>query len=270
MPELQKEYNAVSLNKSFEGLRLFNVSQTYPLLVKVIDLATNVKLAKDRDKIAKKLLSFTKAIENFHFINSAIAQTQANVVEMFYADKCAQEVEPDQVLGFMESVIVELNTTKLVTYKEFAPNFTNVNYESDFTLIYYIADRINDYAMRDTNRSGVYNPDKKILKRNHNIDHLIAQSKAQYGFELDGESIHSIGNLLVIDSKLNSSLGNVHIEQKIAILKAESHLLPEVKVLVNQWSDASWDTAKEAALHISKRSEELASRCFKQVFQVKM
>ena len=44
LTELQNEYNAQELNRSFDALKLFGVSQTFPLIIKVIRAIEYLKI----------------------------------------------------------------------------------------------------------------------------------------------------------------------------------------------------------------------------------
>jgi hypothetical protein len=268
--ELQKEYNAEKLNRSFDAINLFSVAQSYPVFVKVMDLVANISDEKKRNGAAKRLIEFVRALENFHFINSAVTQKQANTVEAFYADVCKQEVKPEEVIDFMESVVKNLREQKLASKEEFIASFANVNYESDFVLTYYINDRLNNQYLDDSNIQKIYNPDRKILKRNFNIDHLISQSSNNYSFEIDEDTTHNIGNLIVIPMHINSSLLDVHIEEKLARLRDETTTLPEVKVLIDEWENKNWETAEEIQNNIKERALRMGSQCFDEVFSVRM
>lgn len=266
--ELQKEYYAERLNRSFDGISLFSVAQSYPLLVKVMDLVSNIENESDRNSAAKELIYFVELIENFHFINSAVTQKQANTVESFYAEVCTSEIKPEEVTGFMKLVINNLSTQKLATKEEFIASFMNLNYENDFILTYYISDRLNNHYLDDSNQQIIYNPDRKILKRNYSIDHLISQSGKNYNVEIDEDLIHNIGNLLVIPVHLNSRLGNVHIEEKIAVLCEETMTLPEVKTIVDEWEGMNWDSLENIQTNILERARKIAEQCYDDVFKI--
>lgn len=266
--ELQKEYNAEALNRSFDAINLFSVAQSYPVFVKVMDLVANIQDEEARNKAAKKMISFVRALENFHFINSAVVQKQANTVEVFYADVCEQNILPESVGDFMEQVVQNLREQKLASKGEFVVNFKDINYESNFLLTYYINDRLNNQYLDESNLQKIYNPDRKILKRNFNIEHLVSQSDSEYSFEIDEDTTHNIGNLIVIPMHVNSSMLNIHIEEKLARLRDETTTLPEVKVLLDEWSDKEWGTLEAVQENVKERAARMAEQCYDEVFRV--
>ena len=102
---------------------------------------------------------------------------------------------------------------KRVKIDEFSEKFTQINYEDDFRLVYYIYDRMNNFDKRGGQYVGIYNSDTKTLKKNFNIDHLIAQDSSEYNFNSEDieEFLHNIGNLLVMSCHSNFGFNNKNV-----------------------------------------------------------
>ncbi len=263
-----KEYNAQLLNGVFDALSLFGVTQTYPLVIKSLTELTLINDSNEREKLADKLSVFLQSLEKYHFINSAIAQRPGNEVEKYYADKCGERINNSEDLKVFFKTITDDLRSKRVAKEEFPKKFSEVDYKKDFTLIYYIYDRMNNHGRIGGQRVEIYNPDKKILKRNFNIDHLISQNMSAYDFnvsDLGEETLHNIGNLLVTSLHTNSELGNKHIKDTFDILSRKEKL-PEVEKLIEEWKDKEWKTVNDARKNIEERGKKLGERAFNEVW----
>lgn len=267
-----KEYNAQSLNRAFDALSLFNVSQTYPVVIKCLTALLSISKDEQREKSALKLLSFIQVLEKYHFINNAVSQRPGNEVEKYYADKCGEQIKNATDLDtFMKGIIDGLKE-KLVSFEEFSGRFAELNYENDFLLIYYIHDRLNNQDNKGGQYINIYNPDRKIIRKNFNIEHLVARDLSEYEFDLDElseDTVHNIGNLLVISFHTNSSqeLGNKQIKAKFKVLKTKE-AIPEVKRFVEEWKSKSWNSLKAIQKNIADRAESLAQRAYQDVWKL--
>lgn len=264
----KKEYNAQSLNRVFDALSLFGVTQTYPIIIKSMSAISSVHNLKVKEKLAEKFLTSVEAIEKYHFINNAIAQRPGNEVEKYYADKCYEEIKTEKDINTFFNNINQDLSKKIVPKEEFIGRFTELNYEDDFILIYYIYDRMNNQEKKGGQYLNIYNPDKKILKRNYNIEHLIAQNTKEYDSILKdskGDVLHNIGNLLVVSLHTNSMLGNKHIKDKFKILK-EKEKLPEAHRFIKDWECKNWSSLDDINKNIIKRAETLGEKAYKEIW----
>lgn len=265
-----KQYNYEDLNRCFEALKLFKVSQVYPVIVKALTHLSSIPELEEKDRLAKKFLNFVKTLETYHFINNAIAQRPGNEVEKNYADRCSEKIKNGEDLSnFFKNVISDLT---LVKRSEFVERFTEINYENDFILIYYIYDRL--YNRKDSVRKGgqfikIYNPNKSILKKNFNIEHLIPQKLSpEYNFTLEeiGEDlIHNIGNLLIISSHTNPQIGNAYITKKFSLIKEKEQLSPILNT-IKELSEKDWSSVKSIKENINKRSESLGKIAYDKIW----
>lgn len=261
----RNEYNARSLHRTLEAQRLFGVSQGYPLLTKTFLILSGVKDPEKRKKISEKILSFCQAIEKFHFLNYAVSQRPGNQIEDYYASKCKIPLSAKNIADFLKEVTVELRKEKIVGEAEFSEKFSELSYGTDSTLVYYIYDRLNNQNRKGGQYVSIYNPDKKLLRRNFDIDHLISQDATNYDFSEEEivDYIDSIGNLLVISKHTNGSLQNKNISEKLTALKElESHNLPEAEILVSDWKDLEWSPVNQVILNIKTRTTSLAGRVY--------
>jgi hypothetical protein len=256
-----KEYYADELNRSLDAINLFRISQVYPIIIKTLTFLVDINDHEKKEKLTKKFLDFIKVIEKYHFINNAVSQRPGNEVEKYYTEKCSKKINSkEELVNFFDEVTSDLKR-KLVLREEFIGRFGEINYQNDFSLIYYIYDRLNNKERKGGQYIKIYNPDKKIIKRNYNIDHLISQDSSRYDFnfsDLSDDMLHNIGNLLVISMHTNSELGNRPIEEKFKILR-EKETLPEVNNFVKNWEKKEWNSLKNIQENINQRTKDLGS-----------
>lgn len=265
------EYNAKTLSRTLDALQLFSVTQAYPLIVKLMIILGPIKNADDKKKISEKFLEFLQVLEKFHFINYAVSQRPGNQVEKYYADKCKMEINEENISELVKVIISELRKEKLVGKEEFYEKFSEISYINDSSSIYYIFDRLNNYGRKGGQYIDLYNPDRKLLRRNFDIEHLISQNLDNYNFddEAVGEYLDNIGNLLVISKHTNGSVQNITIADKLKVFQEkEIQNLPEVKLLLDEWKSKRWDTGEQMINNIKDRAKLLAERAYNIVWKI--
>ncbi len=83
--------------------------------------------------------------------------------------------------------------SKLAGPEEFVSRFTDLSYSSDsIGIISYVFDRINNFGLETGTRVRIFNPDQKVLRRNHSIEHFYPQSPEEKLEALDLEYVNSI------------------------------------------------------------------------------
>lgn len=269
LKELSKEYNAKTLYRSFDALRLFKITQGYPLIIKIMEVLPSVSDKNMARRIEKKFLELINAMEKYHFINNAVSQRPGNEVEKYYANKCKTNITGKNILHFMNVIIKDLQE-KLVSENEFIERFKELSYDNDFQLIYYISDRLNNYGRKGGQYVEIYNPDRRILKKNYNLDHLVAQDLKEYKFNKEeiGDYINNIGNLLLISLHTNSELQDKHITKKFEILQEKDSInLPEVRQFIKNWRERDWSNINAIKDNIDRRAENIGRRSYQEVWK---
>ena len=263
------EYNAKALNRALDALQLFGVTQAYPLIAKLFIILSSVKEAEFKIRSSKELLSFLISLEKFHFINYAVSQRPGNQVEDYYARKCESSFEEKQMAPFIEKIVKELKIM-VVGKAEFIEKFSDINYVSNFSLIYYIFDRLNNFERKGAQYDVMYNPDKRLLRKNFDIDHLVSQNMDEYDFSEEeiGEAVDNIGNLLVMSKHSNGAAQNKNILEKLNLLEEKDLHIPEVKILVQEWKSKKWNNSSDVLNNIKERVNSLAERAYDIVWKI--
>ena len=233
---------------SIEGLRLFKITQIYPLVASA--LACYVRSGQSSIRSANpKLVKFFKRLENYHFVNNAICERIGNEVESIYADYAKKFADSSNFDQISASIYSELKD-QLALKEEFILRFTDITYQANtIPMISYIFDRINNNGLAAGQRVRIYNPDERILRRNHNIEHFYPQNPLPESKlpKLTEDEINNIGNLLCISFRTNSKLGNITPENKAirlaTDLQREVCNTPYVNKFLEEYKDdmTNWD-----------------------------
>lgn len=250
------------INRALLGLREFNVAQFCPPAYAAIRCILRGD-SKSRTTNAKKLIVLFEAYEKYHFINNAICERMNNEIEKLYADICDQYVETSDFTKTTDKFIADLRS-KLATEADFLDKFKEISYATDqISMISYILDRFNNYKLDPGQSIPIYNPDPKLRRRNHNIEHFLAQKveDAAKPTKADQESIDNIGNLLALYFKDNSSLGNASPAEKVKRLRGDLSKkiqnLPNVQDFLEEYGDVAsiWgaDKIKQRALDMARK-----------------
>lgn len=235
-----------AVRESLAALMLFRVRQQLPFVLAVLReyCAGNLTLRNTRRAI--------KAVENFHFIFTAVtSQRSSGGISFMYALHARQlDAAKSQTSKVKEidALIAKLRA-KLPPYEEFEANFREILASERYTkrkaLVSYILLRMSrDLGHLDLDKTSA------------TLEHLSNQGGA--GRVLSDEEIAEIGNIVIIDEKLNAKLGKKPFSQKLAILKSSSVWLDDF--LKRQ---TSWNAPK-----IRDRSDVLAKLAFNHVWRL--
>jgi len=251
---------------SLQALRLFRVSQVYPLLYAAISCFIRLGGAKDNDQ-AKRFVSLVEDLERYHFVNNAVCDRVGNEVERLYAGYCEKFEAAANFVDVTKSLQLKLREG-LAGKSEFVTRFCDISYSPEtIPLIAYIFDRINNTGRKPGERVCLYNPNN--VRANHNIEHFYPQKPRKNGEEssVEDESqdfIDNIGNLLVISFHLNSKMGNASPKDKIAQLtgpKAEN--LGYIKTFVQAYGHKADSWGRDA---VFERAKQMASEAYDKVW----
>lgn len=255
---------------SIEGLRLFRVTQIYPL----ISAAINCFIRSGQGEIkadTKKLVKFFRYLENYHFINNAICERIGNEIERLYSDYSKKFADSDNFDEIIAHFYVALGRQKAVK-EEFVSRFVDITYQpSSIPLISYIFDRVNNCDLAAAYRVKIFNPDEKTLRKNHNIEHFYPQNPPPDANlpALSGDEVNNIGNLLSISFRTNSKLGNLTPQEKYKKLNGD--LSKDIQNLhyVHEFIDDYKDNFSHLDKNvINNRAEKIANLSYDRVWKI--
>jgi Protein of unknown function (DUF1524) len=256
------------IHLAIEGLRLFNVSQAYPLIYAALNCYMKQNI-EDRNR-SKKLVSLFELLEHYHFVNNAICDRIGNEVEKLYANFCTKYIQSDNFEAVTLELISELKE-KLASEKEFCSRFVELTYQaSTIPLLAYIFDRMSNKGLDPGQRVPIFNADQRILRKSHNIEHFLPRSSEAKPDEQKGpDFINNIGNLMAISFRTNSKLGDLTPAQKREKLNGplfrEIQNQTQVREFLEKYKKeiANWN---EDA--ISRRAQDLAKDAYKGVWNI--
>ncbi len=237
--------------KSIQGIRIMNVSQCHVILMAILN---NI------DKLGTDPARIFELIEKFTFQYSVVCKLPTNKLERIYGryaallEEALKKEDAKRLPGRINSVFSELENElkkEAPSPEHFRSEFSGLAYknsEQNRKLIKYILAKI-DTHYRTTK-------EETIDFDNVNVEHLLPQTpdKAWGLLKRDiKDYVNKLGNLTLIDKRINSTVGNKLIKDKIGVLSQSS--LPMNKVLIENLVSSKYTWDRES---INKRQEELA------------
>lgn len=201
----RKEY--YWLVQSFKVLTdFFGIAQVRVVLMALL-------WAKDAEKISSK--DFKKAIlflENFHFAYTAIMSGKANRLDGIYSKiairvrKCSNKEQTRKVL---ESELYDCLKKLVPTEEQFTERFVELCYTKKSTP----SNMKCKYALLKLN---CYFQKKDTFEDDSSIEHILPES--------EGGNASNIGNLILLESSLNTEADNKDFADKIPIYKKSNYV----------------------------------------------
>ena len=200
----------------------------------------------------KHVQGILEAIENFHFIFSAItSQRSSGGISGMYASHAIKLVNSesfDERISTINNLKIELKR-RLPSYQEFEANFTEISYtdntDKQKKLVQYILAKIDSY----------YAGGLPIDYAQMTIEHLSPQNPKG---EDPLENVGQLGNLILMNADLNNELDNKSFSDKKALLANSRVALDEV---IN--NSEVWD--KE---NVEKRTKYLSKIAYEKVWKL--
>jgi len=254
---------------ALQGLRLFKVSQAFPLIDAAITSFTRNGGGNSRS-LTKALIRLLESMEKYHFINNAVCDRIGNEVEKLYADCCVEYARSDD---FEKTTNEFLGTLKkqVASEEEFRIRFCEISYSQEsIPLVAYIFDRMSNAGLDPGERVHMFNPERSLRRKSHNIEHFYPQKPSSDMTPNPDmlEGVDNIGNLLAISFRTNSSLGNLSPRKKLDELKGRLakriQNLHYVNSFIHKYEKLadSWDRNA-----IAKRASDLATEAYREVWQ---
>jgi len=260
------------------ALRDFNHIQPYPLFYSFLE---KFKELRSKEKIHVKNISILFSnIESFQFINYNIGNNRAGKVEHMYADfankmtTCKDSIQLNKSLTSFYNEIQDLLDSEEVFESKFSSLSIINNTAKSRRSFRYIFSKHDSLLLSKNNEglSEIYKPGE-WLANDDNIEHWAPQNFKNTGSEyfdiwksIDKDMIHNIGNLIIINSRKNSELGNKAPSEKF---KNCSNLSDKTTALfghfLNEYQDYFINWNEES---IRNRSKSLSKISYNKIWKI--
>ncbi len=240
-----KEKERQVIYEALSNLTLFEVEQVRIFILSLLYEFNKMKSIKLKD-VSRVL----KAIEKFHFIFNTICKSKPSGIELMYS-KFAIQLHNSKDKQIVLNDLIKQLFDKLPSFTEYREKFSNrIYFFEDKTisdskqkkLVKYILSEL-EYITHNTNEFKIDDV---------SIEHIYPKSM-KWG-KLDKKPIASIGNLLLLDRKLNNDLQDTdYISKKNECIKL-TKINTTLEVLINntQWTD----------IEIKNREEKIIQKTY--------
>jgi hypothetical protein len=207
---------------------IFKVEVANSFLISIIREYENKSITKN---ILMKML---QAMEKFHFLHTAICSNRSSGYDKLYAKNAKllyeainREKKHNIILNFKSEL-----EDKIPKEDQYKANFDKkLYYSSKETkqkpLVQYVLNKLERQK----------NPNAILI--NTSIEHIYPENQELWEGLENSSLIKNIGNLVLLDSGLNSKIGNKIFSKKKFIIEKESNLITTKEVFENfeSWSD---------------------------------
>ncbi len=219
------EKEEVDVRDSLKAMNLFKIRQQLPLVLSVM------RQFDDGEIKIKHVRAILEAVENFHFTFTAIASQRSSGGISFMYALAARELYKAKTLESKVKVLVDFRREKLKTkrpaYAEFEVSFMNLGYSSQISKQKQLV-RYTLMKIYQKNTVGLAMDGDQVT-----IEHLSPENPVKA--ILAKEQIASIGNLILVNQKINNQLANKNFAEKVAILKASNVWVDPVILQAEKW-----------------------------------
>ncbi len=214
-PGFSWESKEVAVQKSLEAYKLFKLVQPTPAILAL------VRAYKMKQMKLRKLIATLLAIENFHFMFTAVTSSRSSggISGMYssFGRKLFEADNPNDVAREIRSLVDKLKE-RVPAASEFDAAFEQIIYTreaaSQRALVRYILLK----AMQHERLPLVGSVDELT------IEHLIPQKRIGKGYP--SETVGMLGNLILVDPKTNEKLDVKSFAAKKKILEDNGYRVP--------------------------------------------
>lgn len=227
---------------------IFKVSQPTPAVLSLVRAYHDgkIKYGKLRDALS--------AVEKFHFLFTAVTSSRSSGgISAMYSSfgRKLFEAKDSQSASTEITELVGKLRDRSPSLEEFVVAFNQISYTNSNSkqknLVKYILRNVSQHF------GYKYPVDFDDLT----IEHLHPQAK----IGIDGWTEHNVGqlgNLLLLDQKMNGEIGTKPIGEKIGVLIGQGYTLPNYLAGVDSWSPAQGIAA----------TEEMATAAYKEIWKI--
>ncbi|MEW6193828.1 MAG: DUF262 domain-containing HNH endonuclease family protein [Bacteroidota bacterium] len=253
--------NGNRIFNSLIALRIMNVTQCYVLFLSIL---------RNYDKLKTDPSRIVEQVEKFTFAYSTVCNLPGNKVEKMYSkyaimiDKACegtlhrnQSAKIQNILSTLEGELKD-NMPSYAIYSEPFMQLSYRNTEYNRRMIKYVLSKY-DTNLRTTKEN-------KIDFNNVNIEHILPQKPdSSWGLKAKDikKYVNKLGNLTLLDKKINSVAQNKSIKDKLHDLEKSTlpitiEFVKHLKTLNNKWSEK----------HINNRQKELCEIGFNHIWRL--
>ena len=189
----------------------------------------------NKNNISKKMtINALNCIEHLHFINNAICSKRSSGYDLLYA-KYAQKLFIKKTKQEKHEVIKNLIMDLLKKIPDEADYNANFNKRVFFTSKLQKQKSLVQYILTKMERK----ENKNAILINISIEHIYPEKPDKNWYHLsDSSNLMHIGNLVLLDSGLNSDIGNKQYAQKKKYILNKSKIITTKKVFENEkWEE---------------------------------
>ncbi|MDO8513466.1 MAG: DUF262 domain-containing HNH endonuclease family protein [bacterium] len=254
--EFPDRRTSLKIFESLKGLRLMKITQCYSLLF---------CLLMNKNKIGFDFSNLFKVIEKYHFAYSAVCKLPGNVVEKLYyktANNIQEsfQLDPQKRKDVIRKILEDFTRKLKDQYpsKElFIEKFMDIDYRNPTLVVYILANIEKSKSKTDEIDYLKYT---KI-----NIEHILPQDPSEWSLAKNEvkDYVNILGNLTLIDRKINGSMQNKKLKDKLT--EFSNSKLTINKELLNKFekSNYAWDEKE-----IKTYQKELAEYAYNLVWKI--
>lgn len=219
----------------------FNITQVRIVLLALFD-------AKERKIIGMKEFKETILfLEKFHFVFNALMSQKSNKFETTYCKfsnelrKCNTKSEAKQ---YIRNLLIIPLKNMLPSFDEFKVRFVELNFSKK--------KKVNNMKTKYVlNKINTYYSQKELFDTCASIEHIIPEGTSEYST--------NIGNLILLEEKINNKLGNTNYSNK-----KEAYLCSSYKE-IHDFVEGHCEWTNEMILN---RAEELAELYYDKILRL--
>lgn len=230
---------------------ILNIEQVQVLLIALVDKYNSGMLSFKNMKLMVKFL------EEFHFIYNGIMTERTNALVNKYGDVARSiynTTSQNEILTEFNKLKKEFISLLPEDNQKFISKFVQISYSSKTKVMDSKQKRRNAIT-----KYAIYKIEEILSENNHlgfdtlsaTIEHIIPESS-----DTDREYVLNVGNLIILESNLNSECNNLNFEEKISVYKKSNYC--SVKCFLEKYSN-------NETFSIEKRAKNMAKEIYNSI-----
>lgn len=223
---------------------ILNIEQVQVLLITLVDKYNSGMLS------FKNMKSMVKFLEEFHFFYNGIMTERTNALVNKYgnvARSIYNTTSQNEILNEFNKLKKEFISLLPADNQKFISKFVQISYSSKTKVMDNKQKRrnaITKYAIYKIEE--ILSEDKRLGfdTISATVEHIIPESS-----DKDRKSVLNVGNLMILESKLNSKCDNFNFEEKIPVYKKSTY--SSVKYFLEKYSNNKTFSIEERAKNMA-------------------